>query len=416
MPKPIPLCDIDTAAFSFQEALERLLEATDSIDEEEKIAISEAVGRFLSRDVITGIDFPAFRNSAMDGYALRAEDALPGAILSVVGVSSAGHPFRGDLHHGEAVRVLTGASVPEEADVVIVQERTRLLENRVELTMLGPPPIGDNIRDQGEELKVGQLLLPKHEQVTAQNIGLLASAGLSHVEVFRKLKVAFASTGDELKAAGAHLERGEIFESNRTVLGALLHAIGVESFDLGIFPDDRDLIKDKIQAASQWADVIITSGGASVGDADFVVDVLRELGHITFWKVAIKPGKPFVLGQVGSAKFIGLPGNPVSMVVTFLQLVRPSLLKMSGFQRWKPFRLRAVSLDQIKKVPGRLEFQRGIYEIREGALEVTSLSAQGSHRLTSISRANCFIVLPETCSSIASGELVFIEPFETFGL
>jgi molybdopterin molybdotransferase len=240
---------------------------------------------------------------------------------------------------------------------------------------------------------------------------LLAAAGCREASVRRKPRVAYFSTGDELRDPGEPLGEGEIYESNRVVLWALLTELGMEPHDFGSVRDDRDSLRRAFQEAAAQADVILTSGGASVGEADYIAEIMQALGRVEFWKVAIKPGKPFLFGFVGDTPVLGLPGNPVSMMVTFQQLVRPALLRMAGLTPEPPLRLRAVCLNRLRKSPGRLEFQRGVWECREGALTVTGLGAQGSHRLTSMSRANGFIVLPPDCSGVDAGDIVEIEPF-----
>jgi molybdopterin molybdotransferase len=273
---------------------------------------------------------------------------------------------------------------------------------------------GTCVRSRGEEFRRGQELLPAGRILSAADIGLLASAGIAKVQVNRRIKVAYCSTGDELTPPGQPLEAGKIYESNRYMLSALLAELGAESTDLGVLPDRFDDLVAALESAAASADAIVSTGGASVGEADYVVRALEQCGKVEFWKVAIKPGKPFAFGKIGSAWYFGLPGNPVAVIVTFQQLVAPALRRLMGAHPSTPLRFSAVAADRIKKSRGRMEFQRGIYHRRaDGSFQVVSLENQGSHRLSSVTEANCFIVLPAENQGVAAGELVEIEPFST---
>ncbi len=405
------ICDNPAGLLSLDQAVDRLLENVQSIRGEERLPLDQALGRVLYADVSSPRDLPCFTHSAMDGYALHASEALSGATLRVTGSAFAGRPFAGVVGGGECVRIFTGAPLPEGADAVIVQEEAERQDGSVLLKCSRAMKSGENVRQQGEELKQGDRLLSAGKILRPADLGLLAVAGCGKVVVVRRLRVAFLATGDELAAPGEELAPGFIYESNRPVLHALLSEMGIEPIDLGRVEDDREAIQRAMRQGVGQADVLITTGGASVGEADHVVDLLRELGQVEFWKVAIKPGKPFVFGRLGSTPIFGLPGNPVSMMVTFLQLARPALLRMAGAAALQPLRWRVECRNRLRKSPGRLEFQRGVVDWLDGAPGVTALAGQGSHRLTSMTRANCFIVLQPDSIGAEPGEWVEIEWF-----
>lgn len=411
MPVVSSVCDSATGLLSLDQAVERLLENVPRIRGEERLPLAQALRRVLSRDVSTPLDLPCFTSSAMDGYAVHAGEAVPGASLRVIGTALAGRPFPRTLGRGECVRIFTGAPLPAGADAVIVQEETS--RNGDAVVLMAPMPLksGANVRHQGEELKVGERLLPAKKLLGPADLGVLAVAGCGDVDVIRRLRVAFLATGDELVDPGQALAPGFIYESNRPVLHALLTEMGMEPLDLGRVGDDRESIHQAMWQGAEKADVVITTGGASVGEADYIVDLLQERGQVEFWKVAIKPGKPFVFGRLGTTPVFGLPGNPVSMMVTFLQLARPALLRMAGTVPVRPPRWRVECRQRLRKSPGRLEFQRGVLDWRDGMPGVTALAGQGSHRLTSMSRADCFIVLPPESTGVEAGEFVDIELF-----
>ena len=378
----------------------------------EEIPLKQAKGRVLATTITAPIDLPPFANSAMDGYAFYHADLArqASATLTIAGTSFAGRPYPGKLGTGECVRIFTGAAMPNGADTVVMQEDvTRLSDGiRLEKAIL---PLA-NVRPAGDEIRSGECLLERGKILGPADLGLLASAGFPQAMVTRKLRVAFFSTGDELQPVGETLAFGQIYDSNRYLIHGLLDHPAIEIIDLGVITDDAAAIKKTLLEASNQADAIITSGGVSVGDADFITSCLAELGKVEFWKVAVKPGKPFAFGKIGPAWFFGLPGNPVAVMVTFQQLVRPALLEMIGSQTKPPLRLMAVCRSPLKKSPGRMEFQRGIFEAdAEGNFAVTGLDRQGSHQLSGVSQANCFIVLPKENSRIKPGEMVEIEPF-----
>lgn len=401
------------SAMTLESALDAVLKSVNVVAECESVGLMDARGRILSQDVISAADVPGHTNSAMDGYALRWEDTRsPGAIsLRVVGESFAGHPYTGSrLRVGECVRIMTGAVVPESADTIVMQEDTQRDGDTVTLQVECRQ--GEHIRLAGEDIRVGTVVLSAGRKLRAADSGLLASIGVAEVPVRRRVKVAYFSTGDELRAVGEVLENGQIHDSNRYTLHAMLGEAGVESIDLGVVRDDPAALRKAFAMAAERADVVVTSGGVSVGEADYVTAILAELGQVSFWNVAMKPGRPLVFGKLHGADFFGLPGNPVSVMVTFLQVVRPALAVMAGAPYAPPLRFRARAACKLHKKPGRMEFQRGIVTSVAGAdPSVDSTGRQGSGILRSVHQANCFIVLDLDSGSVEKGEWVTVEPF-----
>ena len=401
------------SAMTLDCALDAVFKSVHVVAESESIGLMDASGRILAQDVISATNVPGHTNSAMDGYALRWEDTRSPdtTSLHVVGESFAGHPYTGSrLRAGECVRIMTGAVVPESADTIIIQEDTQRDGDTVKLQ--AECRQGDHVRLAGEDIKAGTVVLPAGRKLRAADMGLLASIGVPEVRVRRRVKVAYFSTGDELRAVGEVLENGQIHDSNRYTLHAMLSDADVESIDLGVVRDDPAALREAFVIAAARADVVVTSGGASVGEADYVTDILAELGQVSFWNVAMKPGRPLVFGKLHGADFFGLPGNPVSVMVTFLQVVRPALAVMSGAPYAPPLRFRARAASKLHKKPGRMEFQRGILTCHEGAdPSVDSTGRQGSGILHSVNQANCFIVLALDSGSVEKGEWVTVEPF-----
>ncbi len=397
---------------SLDDALTRIKGAVQPITGNERIVLNAALGRTLAEEILSPVDVPAYTNSAMDGYAVIGSD-LPeeGKVsLKVIGTSSAGHPFDGKLQPGQTVRIMTGAMLPQGADTVVMQEQ---VERDGEIAHIGTGhKPGQHVRHAGEDLATGQPVLKPGRKITPADLGSLASLGFGEVSVKRRLRVAFFSTGDELRSIGEPLAEGEIYDSNRYTLHAMLTRLGIELVDMGVIRDQREVIEQAFLDAAAIADTVITSGGASVGEADYVSETLAKLGQVDFWKIAIKPGKPLAFGTVGDTLFFGLPGNPVSAMVTFYQIVQPALLQQMGQNDTIPLRLRVPCTTDLKKRPGRTEFQRGmLQQDQNGNLTVSSSGAQGSHILSSMSRANCFIVLPAESAGVRAGEQVEVQPF-----
>ncbi len=400
---------------SLKEALERIKAAIHPVGGTEKVMLKNALGRVLAEPVYSPISIPHDRNAAMDGYAFASSDMTQkqAFTLSLVGTSWAGRPFQGQLKPGQCVRIFTGAVVPEGADSVIMQEHVQVQEQNIHFPE--DTKAHQNIREVGEDIKQGGLLCAHPKLLTAVDLGLLASAGIGNVTVRRLIKIAFFSTGDELTSLGQPLESGKIYDSNRYTLNGLLADACCSVVDLGVIPDDKQKLEDSLIEASKNYDVIITTGGASVGEADYVKEILESCGEVNFWKIAIKPGKPLAFGKIGQCYFFGLPGNPVAVIATFQQIVTPALKQLSGAPYSKPLQLTATCTSAIKKAPGRQEFQRGILtQDDNGEFFVASSGKQGSHILSSMSQANCYIVLPSECKGMQVGEKVTVEPFSLF--
>lgn len=392
---------------TLNQALERILSAVPEATGYELLALKKTLNRLVYKPVNACFDVPSFRNSAMDGYALNFADEQE-SYLNVVGISWAGRPYAGTVNRGECIRVFTGAHVPDDCDCVVMQENVILSDNTVQINSW--PKQFENIRDIASDTKKNQLLFNKGDRIKTADIGLLASCGIADIAVFKPIRAGFFSTGDELVSIGSQPSVGQIFDSNRYTLHALLEETGVIPVDMGVIPDNPDAVEAALLAASKNCDVIITSGGVSVGEADFITGVLAKIGQVDLWKIAIKPGKPLVFGRINRAMFFGLPGNPVSVMITYQQVVLPALRKMMGQQTEQAaLTLRAICSETIKKQPGRMEFQRGIVSNNEGQLSVKTTGNQGSHVLGSMSKANCLIILEQDSGDIAKGQAVTIQ-------
>ncbi len=404
----------NTGLLSVAQGRARILAAVEPVKTSETLPLREALGRVLAGAIVAPLNVPSQTNSAMDGYAVRAVDLPEEGVreFQVPGTSWAGRPWLIRIEPGQAVQIMTGAMVPEGADTVVMQEQVERDGDRVRIG--SGHSCGQNVRAAGEDIAAGQQVFMAGKRLTAADIGVLSSLGLAEVAVFRKLKVAFFSTGDELRSVGETLGPGEVYDSNRYTLYGMLSKLDVNIIDMGVVRDRRELIEQAFNTAASTADAIITSGGVSVGEADFVKETLEKLGKMSFWKIAMKPGRPVAFGHIGEAVFFGLPGNPVSVMVTYFQFVRPALLKMSG-ETAPPivFTLRARAGSSLRKRPGRFEFQRGILEqSAPGEFIVHSAGAQGSGILRSMSKANCFILLDPDRTSVEPGEEVEVQPFQ----
>jgi molybdopterin molybdotransferase len=379
--------------------------------------VRQSLGRVLAADVVSPLDVPGHDNSAMDGYAVRFADLRPEAetVLTRVGESFAGKPWQGSgITAGQCVRIFTGGVMPQGADSVVMQERTREDGHGVHVSPGALAKAGTNRRFAGEDLKSGQIVFHGGQRINPAELGMIASLGIGEVSVFRKLRVAFFSTGDELKSIGTPLAAGEIYDSNRYTLYGMLTRLNCEIVDMGVIEDAPDKLEHAFAAAAAAADVVITSGGVSVGEADYVKQLLDKLGEVLFWKIAMKPGRPLAYGKIGGAHFFGLPGNPVSVMVTFYQFVRDALLILQGQRDVAPLPTFKVKLAApIRKVPGRTEFQRGILALHgDGEWSVRTTGDQGSGILSSMSRANCFIILSSETGNVAADESVDVQLLE----
>jgi molybdopterin molybdotransferase len=379
----------------------------------ERVHIRAALSRVLAEDVISPFDVPGHDNSAMDGYAVRFADLVPGTetVLTRVGESFAGRPSSVSVGAGHCVRIFTGGVMPAGADTVVMQERTREDDAGVHIEDGAVGKLGQNRRFAGEDVKRGQVVFRAGQPVNPAELGMLASLGIGEVAVFRRLRVAFFSTGDELVSIGTPLAAGEIYDSNRYTLFGMLMRLGCEIVDMGVVPDAPDALERAFATAAGCADVVITSGGVSVGEADYVKSLLDKLGEVLFWKIAMKPGRPLAYGRLGDAHFFGLPGNPVSVMVTFYEFVQDALRILQGEKSVAPLPTFKVPLGApIRKIPGRTEFQRGILSPDgNGGFTVRTTGDQGSGILSSMSQANCFIVLDAGTGNVAAGEAVDVQ-------
>lgn len=405
-------------------ALARMQQALTPLTEQETVALPQALDRIVAQAIYADLAVPGYDNSAMDGYALRHADAALNKPLRLVGHALAGHAFANTLGAGECVRIMTGAVMPTGADCVVMQENATLTNQLVTLSIL--PQLGENIRRAGDDIAQGALVFPQGKRLTPIDIGLLASLGIACVNVYRQLRIAVVSTGDELVPPGRPLAQGSIYDSNRYTLIALLQRLNIHCIDLGLVPDEPGAICNAFTKGIAQADVIISSGGVSVGDADYTKDVLAQIGTIDFWKVAMKPGKPFAFGTLpkdnksatnesaANGWFFGLPGNPVSAAVTYHQLVLPALRYLAG-EIFEPApRITALTHSRLKKQPGRMDFQRGIFCNEDGVNFVSTTGNQSSGVLTSVAQANCYIVLEQERGLVEVGEQVQVIMFDRF--
>lgn len=394
-----------------------MLDHVEPVTGQERLFIRSALGRVLAEDITSPVNVPGHDNSAMDGYAVRFADlATEGETpLRLAGTAFAGHPFAGPLEAGQCVRIMTGGVVPAGADTVVAQEYVRGDADRV----IFPPGTrrGQHVRLTGEDLRRGQCALPAGKLLSPAAIGLLASLGIAEVSVMRRPRIAFLSTGDELRPLGTALGEGDVHDSNRHTLYGMLVRLGCEPVDLGVAGDDPAALEAAFSAAAAQADALITTGGASVGEADFIHTTMERLGQVSFWTIAMRPGRPLAFGRIGegaqSVWLFGLPGNPVAVMVSFYEFVRDALLKLMGVHPVLPLpRFRVPCVTALKKRPGRSEFQRGILFCENGEWKVRPTQAQGSGILRSVAEANCIIVLEQERSSVAAGEMVSVQAFE----
>ena len=396
---------------SVQEARQHIAKLLSPVTVWEQRALRDALDCVLHQAITSPIDVPPHDNSAMDGYAIHGADITSDSFtLKQVGTAFAGQPFTGQIQRGECIRIMTGAVIPNDCDTVIMQEQVKVGEDFI--TVHGKHKAKQHVRYAGEDLKQGEAVLAVGHKITAADLGLVASLGLSELTVYRQLRVAFFSTGDELRSIGEQLEEGQIYDSNRYTIYGMLKRLGVDILDMGVVPDQKEALRNALQLAAEQADVVLTSGGVSVGDADYIKELLAELGNVDFWKIRMKPGRPLAFGTINDTLFFGLPGNPVSVMVTFYQFVSAALQQLSG-QSVQPKQLIQVPcVSTIKKRPGRYEFQRGIlFEDEQGRTQVKITGEQGSGILRSMSMANCFILLDEKCNGITPNTIVSVQPF-----
>ncbi len=417
LPEPLPDCyEGDPDLLPPGEAMRRIRAHVRAVEATETVPVIDSLGRVAARAVVSPINVPGHTNSAMDGYAC-AGDSLPDAAprwYEVLGTAYAGKPFAGRIGPSQAVRIMTGAVMPDGTDTVVMQEHVEVESDRVRI----PPgaKAGQHVRQAGEDLAAGAVVVPRGRRVMPAEMGLLASLGVTELDAYRRLRVAYFSTGDEIRPPGAPFAPGLVYDSNRFTMHGMLGRLGVDIIDLGIVPDRRDAVLDAFREASARADVVLSSGGASTGEADYIKEVLSELGQVGFWRIAIRPGRPLAFGFVGDSVFFGLPGNPVAVMVTFYQFVAPAIRAVAGEADSRPLpALEARCATRLRKKPGRVEYYRAVLERDEfGALVVRSTGKTGSGLLHTMSDANCFIVLPEDGATVEAGTVVEVQPF--FGL
>ncbi len=408
-----PCDDYDPNSMPVDQARQYIKSFLDPLEHKESITLHTALGRVLAQDIRATHNVPNHDNSAMDGYAFNADDLNEGLTrLKVTGAIFAGNPLTGSFVRGACVRIMTGAAIPTGADTVIAQERVETLDDSIQFKDI--PTRGANVRLAGEDLQAGQVVLHIGHRISPADLGLIASLGIGEVMVYRKLRVSFFSTGDELASIGSTLETGQVFDSNRYTLFGMLSRMGLEIQDLGAIPDDPLLLEKTLIKAAESSDVILTSGGVSVGEADYMKQLLQKLGQVLFWKIAMKPGRPLAFGKIGNAHYFGLPGNPVAVMVTFYQFVRQAMLVLMGQPNPAPIpMLNVICTTPIRKLKGRTEFQRGIlFTSEDGNWKVKTTGNQSSGVLSSMSQANCFIVLNDDVGNVEAGATVKVQLFD----
>ncbi|ELB2077759.1 bifunctional molybdopterin-guanine dinucleotide biosynthesis adaptor protein MobB/molybdopterin molybdotransferase MoeA [Vibrio parahaemolyticus] len=410
--KDAACCDTLSPAFlSVVQGQEKILSLVNTVSEIEACKIENAYGRVLAEDIISPVNVPQYTNSAMDGYAIRSDDVDRDS-YQVVAEVMAGHAYDQPLEVGQAVKIMTGAPTPLNGDTVVMREQASQEGDKV--TFDGANiKAGQNVRQAGEDLAIGSDVFTAGTRLASPEMGMIASLGFGEANVFRKLKVAVFSTGDEVQAPGTEQKANSIYDSNRFTIMGLLEKLGCEILDFGILEDNEQLMIEALENASTQADVVMTSGGVSVGDADYIKLALDKLGQIDFWRINMRPGRPLAFGQINNKPFFGLPGNPVAVMVSFINFVEPALRKMQGEQGWKPLKVNAIANENLRSRQGRTEFSRGIYELDDtGRLTVRTTGKQGSGILRSMSEANCLIEISPAIDTVKAGESVTIIPLQ----
>ncbi|WP_273982275.1 bifunctional molybdopterin-guanine dinucleotide biosynthesis adaptor protein MobB/molybdopterin molybdotransferase MoeA [Vibrio parahaemolyticus] len=410
--KDTACCDTLSPAFlSVVQGQEKILSLVNTVSEIEACKIENAYGRVLAEDIISPVNVPQYTNSAMDGYAIRSDDVDRDS-YQVVAEVMAGHAYDQPLQVGQAVKIMTGAPTPLNGDTVVMREQASQEGDKV--TFNGAHiKAGQNVRQAGEDLAIGSDVFTAGTRLASPEMGMIASLGFGEANVFRKLKVAVFSTGDEVQAPGTEQKANSIYDSNRFTIMGMLEKIGCEILDFGILEDNEQLMIEALENASAQADVVMTSGGVSVGDADYIKLALDKLGQIDFWRINMRPGRPLAFGQINNKPFFGLPGNPVAVMVSFINFVEPALRKMQGEQGWKPLKVNAIATENLRSRQGRTEFSRGIYELDDtGRLTVRTTGKQGSGILRSMSEANCLIEISPAIDTVKAGESVTIIPLQ----
>ncbi|ELI5390156.1 TPA: bifunctional molybdopterin-guanine dinucleotide biosynthesis adaptor protein MobB/molybdopterin molybdotransferase MoeA [Vibrio parahaemolyticus] len=410
--KDAACCDTLSPAFlSVVQGQEKILSLVNTVSEIEACKIENAYGRVLAEDIISPVNVPQYTNSAMDGYAIRSDDVDRDS-YQVVAEVMAGHAYDQPLEVGQAVKIMTGAPTPLNGDTVVMREQASQEGDKVTFNDSNIKA-GQNVRQAGEDLAIGSDVFTAGTRLASPEMGMIASLGFGEANVFRKLKVAVFSTGDEVQAPGTEQKANSIYDSNRFTIMGMLEKLGCEILDFGILEDNEQLMIEALENASAQADVVMTSGGVSVGDADYIKLALDKLGQIDFWRINMRPGRPLAFGQINNKPFFGLPGNPVAVMVSFINFVEPALRKMQGEQGWKPLKVNAIATENLRSRQGRTEFSRGIYELDDtGRLTVRTTGKQGSGILRSMSEANCLIEISPAIDTVKAGESVTIIPLQ----
>ncbi|HCG8654708.1 TPA: bifunctional molybdopterin-guanine dinucleotide biosynthesis adaptor protein MobB/molybdopterin molybdotransferase MoeA [Vibrio parahaemolyticus] len=410
--KDAACCDTLSPAFlSVVQGQEKILSLVNTVSEIEACKIENAYGRVLAEHIVSPVNVPQYTNSAMDGYAIRSDDVDRDS-YQVVAEVMAGHAYDQPLEVGQAVKIMTGAPTPRNGDTVVMREQA--IQEGDKVTFNGANiKAGQNVRQAGEDLAIGSDVFTAGTRLASPEMGMIASLGFGEANVFRKLKVAVFSTGDEVQAPGTEQKANSIYDSNRFTIMGMLEKLGCEILDFGILEDNEQLMTEALENASAQADVVMTSGGVSVGDADYIKLALDKLGQIDFWRINMRPGRPLAFGQINNKPFFGLPGNPVAVMVSFINFVEPALRKMQGEQGWKPLKVNAIATENLRSRQGRTEFSRGIYELDDtGRLTVRTTGKQGSGILRSMSEANCLIEISPAIDTVKAGESVTIIPLQ----
>ena len=402
--------DFDPSALDEITAVKQILKSIKTIKKIETINIMDSLGRIASKNIKSSINIPSFRNSAMDGYALNIKNLEKNKYsLKEQGISLAGQAYDKKLKDKETIRVMTGAVIPNNADAVIMKEMVDIEGDII----LFPNFIqkNQNIRNIGEDIKKGDIVIKKGRQINYVDLGILSSLGIGKIDVFRKPIISFFSTGDELISINKKLKKGLIYDSNRYLLFGLLSELPVQIKDMGVVKDNEEILVKKLKQCAKVSDIIITTGGVSVGDADYIKSALKKVGKVNFWKIAIKPGRPLAYGKINNASFFGLPGNPVSAAVTFQIFIIPAIKKMFQMIASSKLTIKAQVKSTLSKKKGRIEYKRGLLEQKNGLNIVNTTGLQGSNILSSLSKANCYIRLSSETEKIKKGDIVEVIPF-----
>lgn len=404
--------EFDPSAIDEIIALKKILASIVSIKKTESLNIKDTLGRICAKDIKSKINIPTFRNSAMDGYAINIKDLKNNKYtLKESSVSLAGRPTSSKLLSGETIRVMTGAMIPNNCDAVVMKEMVEINHDKISFSKYIKK--NQNIRFIGEDIKRLDKVIKKGQAIEFVHLGLLSSVGIKSIKVFIKPTISYFSTGDELISVNKKLKKGMIYDSNRYLLHGLLSKLPVKIKDMGVVKDNQSALIKKLTKCSAISDFIITTGGVSVGDADFIKDALEKIGKINFWKIAVKPGRPLAYGKINKVDFFGLPGNPVSTIVTFQLFVQPAIEKLINLPSYKNLILRAKTMEDISKKKGRVEYKRAYLSFNNDMLSVKISGLQGSNILTSLSKANCYIRLSSNVKTIKKNSFVDVIPFGT---